>query len=298
MISSVPFRTDGQRKEIFHENSEQFPYICFCRNMDECIDKSCSWHWHSALEIDYVAEGTAEYLTPDKTIYAEKGEMIFINSNVLHMVSAKDKREGCVIYAHLFDMTFLAGSFNSLAAQKYILPVMKNTGLSMMNLRPDTYPRLMMAQSFLKTMELNREEPFAYELQVRAELTRFWVLFLQELDRTEWASRERNMMDDRRIKLMLDYIHLHFQEHLTLEDIASAANISTRECTRCFRRSIRISPVSYLNRYRIHMAAELLMNTTDSVLTVSEKCGFSSGSYFGRQFYEIMGCTPGQFRKR
>lgn len=298
MIYSTPFKTDTHKKEISFCDPENYPYICFYREMDDFIDRSISWHWHSALEIDYVTEGSVEYFTTEGAVTVEKGELIFINANILHMVAAKEKMPGCKVYAHLFDVTFLAGSYNSLLGQKYILPVIKNNSISMIKISPDSYQTVEMARRFLKTVELNREEPFGYEFMIREQLSGFWLLLLQETEQRNPIQTEKKPADDGRIKLMLNYIHEKYSQHISLEDIAASANISTRECTRCFQRSIRISPVSYLNRYRIHMAADMLINTADSILTVSENCGFSSNSYFGRLFHQLMGCTPAQFRRK
>ncbi|WP_394916419.1 helix-turn-helix domain-containing protein [uncultured Robinsoniella sp.] len=76
------------------------------------------------------------------------------------------------------------------------------------------------------------------------------------------------------------------------------ANISTRECSRCFQRCIKLSPMNYLNEHRIRMAAQMLLQTNKSIMTISECCGFSSSSYFGKIFQDYMGCTPKNYRKK
>ena len=74
------------------------------------------------------------------------------------------------------------------------------------------------------------------------------------------------------------------------------AAISVRECSRCFDRCIGVSPIQYLNNYRLHMAAEMLLSTKASILEISENCGFNSAAYFSKLFSEAMGCTPHQYR--
>lgn len=106
-----------------------------------------------------------------------------------------------------------------------------------------------------------------------------------------------NTADTERIKSMIQYIHDNYGKKLTLQDIAGAANISSRECSRCFRRCIHDSPINYLNTYRVRMAALMLLQSGESVMTIGENCGFSSNSYFGKIFYETMGCTPSAYRR-
>ena len=95
----------------------------------------------------------------------------------------------------------------------------------------------------------------------------------------------------------MEYIENNFSRKVMLEDIAAAAGISTRECTRCFSKLIGQSPVDYLNHYRIRQAAGMLIESDMSIGTIAETCGFVSDSYFGKMFKESMGCTPRDYRK-
>jgi transcriptional regulator GlxA family with amidase domain len=97
---------------------------------------------------------------------------------------------------------------------------------------------------------------------------------------------------------MTQFIKDHCGEKLTLDDIAAAADISTRECTRCFARCINTSPIVYLTQTRLSMAADLLAGSAKSIIEISEECGFSSPSYFGKVFREAMGCTPKEYRDK
>lgn len=297
MIFSQPFRSNEQKQEVIPQEAGRNAYACFYRELDECIGKRVSWHWHPAIEIDYVVEGEIKYQTTEKNIIAHTGEMIFINSNVMHMVYSQNNRQGCKLYAHLFDVSFLGGSYNSYLAERYILPVIKNRGLDIVVLKKKEVSYDILVGYFMKAVKLCREEQFGYEFEVRAELSQLWLTLLGIfMKMPETISEEKNA-DIERLKMMVSYIHLHYMEALTLKDIAAIVNISSRECTRCFQRNIHISPIKYLNEYRIQRAAQMLSQTSDSVLTVSENCGFSSGSYFGKAFRGIMGCTPKEFRK-
>ena len=104
--------------------------------------------------------------------------------------------------------------------------------------------------------------------------------------------------DLERMKFMLQYIYAHYSEPLGLEEIAGAAGISPRECTRCFQRSINRPPIRCLIEYRAQMAAMRLERTDDSISTIAEQCGFVSDSYFGKTFKDIYGCPPRDYRKK
>ena len=61
---------------------------------------------------------------------------------------------------------------------------------------------------------------------------------------------------------------------------------------------IHISPGAYLKEYRLQMACTMLRNTSETITTVSQNCGFHSASYFGKVFHSQMGCTPYEFKNK
>lgn len=295
MILNNPFQSSEKKEELLLKDSSDFPYVCNYADFDSLVQQCIPWHWHAALEIDYVAGGNLILETLDHRYPLKEGDVFFINSGVMHRIYT-DGHPGGQIYAHLFDASFLGGSYNSRIQHKYLLPVIKNNNIQALIFHPDNIHQIDLVKCCIDLITLNQDEPFGREFELRSTLGSFWIMLLKEIERQHIAVSEKNNADAQRIKLMLQYIHEHYMEHLSLDSIAASANISTRECTRCFQRCIKLSPVSYLNHYRIHEAARMLLHTEDSILSISENCGFSSGSYFGKAFREVMGCTPNEYR--
>lgn len=283
-------------QEIIPDKKNSYPYICLFGDMNTYAKQTIPWHWHSDLEFDYVVEGQIEVRTSDSITKLKKGEAFFINTGVIHSIHATCP--DCKIFAHIFDKSFLSGIPGSLLEQKYMLSITENTKLKTYKIIPDSYLRIRMLEKMIELTKLNEEEPFGYELQVRAQLSLFWCMFLEEtkhLQTTSVSLKENTDLD--RMKLMIQYIHANYMEKITLEDIANSANIGSRECTRCFQRNLETSPMRFLTEYRVSIAAQRLLQSNDSILFISEDCGFHSGSYFGKVFYDIMGCTPTKYRK-
>ena len=195
-------------------------------------------------------------------------------------------------------MHFLSGMYNSVFEEKYFLPVTRNDDLRFWPVRPDSLLHVRMAEDVLQAFEILREKEFGYEFRLRNLLSDFWLLFLQDTEEVRAAAPQRTTADTERIRLMTGYIQEHCAEKITLEDVADAADISTRECSRCFRRCLNVSPIVYLTQTRVDMAARQLLNSAKSIIEISEDCGFSSPSYFGKVFREIIGCTPTEYRAR
>ena len=65
---------------------------------------------------------------------------------------------------------------------------------------------------------------------------------------------------------------------------------------RFFKNTMGVSFVSYLNDFRLNVAARLLSSNDESILSVAENCGFFNLSYFNRMFKKKYGVTPGKYR--
>jgi transcriptional regulator GlxA family with amidase domain len=154
-----------------------------------------------------------------------------------------------------------------------------------------------MIDHILQLTELLRDEPEGYELAVREVMSRFFLLLRKETEEVRAAEQKGNERDLDRMKQMLQFIYAHYGEPIGLDEIAGAAGISPRECTRCFHRAIDRPPVRFLIEYRAQMAAMMLERTGDSISSIAERCGFLSDSYFGKIFKEIYRCTPREYRK-
>ena len=100
-----------------------------------------------------------------------------------------------------------------------------------------------MVNLIVQAIDTVKQEPGGYEFEVRHLLSRFWYLLLEETGRDKGESRRAKGSDGERIKEMMRYVQEHYMEQITVENIARAANIGKRECSRCFQRSIRMTPM-------------------------------------------------------
>jgi YesN/AraC family two-component response regulator len=91
-------------------------------------------------------------------------------------------------------------------------------------------------------------------------------------------------------------IHNRYAETLTREEIARWVGISPDYLTDCFRQELGITPITYIRRYRIRQACELLRNTDQSITQVAMHVGFSDSAHFTRTFLREVGITPKVFR--
>jgi len=93
------------------------------------------------------------------------------------------------------------------------------------------------------------------------------------------------------------YLHAHYAEPISLSDLTDYVGLGERHLDRCFRQVMGITPITYLNRYRIKQAKALLEAGDRTVTEVAREVGFSDGSYFARVFRREVGLSPRTYQR-
>jgi len=101
----------------------------------------------------------------------------------------------------------------------------------------------------------------------------------------------------KRIKPAVDYIDTHYDNPVSLANVAKAAHLSVSRLAHLFKEQMGMSAIDYLIHVRINHARHLLLTTDDSCTKICFDSGYNNQSYFCRVFKEIVGMTPRQFRK-
>lgn len=90
------------------------------------------------------------------------------------------------------------------------------------------------------------------------------------------------------------YLEEHFTENITLDQIATLANLSPFHLLRVFRDTVGLPPHCYLTQIRV-MRAKRLIAASMSLAEIARAVGFSDQSHLTRHFKAITGVTPGQY---
>jgi len=98
------------------------------------------------------------------------------------------------------------------------------------------------------------------------------------------------------VRKAMAYIHAEYSHPLTREEIADHIGISADYLTDCFRQEMGVTPSTYIRRYRIRQACELLRSTDQSITQIAMMAGFSDGAHFTRTFQREVGTTPRAYR--
>lgn len=282
------------REELLPGFAPDFPYISTCAQLDRYPGSVVPWHWHSAVELFYIAEGTVHYTTSGGKWVFPAGSGGFINSNVLHTTQAVPADGSTVQLLHLFDPSFLSGDSTSRLETKYILPLTAAAGAEVLPLYPADPLQAGILQDIRLTFQLD-EQAWGYEFRLREALTQIWLRLLSQLSPA--AAQDGSRDYDDKVKRMMIYVHEHYREPLCVMQLAQAAHISKRTCFRLFEERLHMTPVEYIRSYRLQQACRMLTRSSEPITRIGCSCGLGSSSYFGKVFRESFGCSPKEYRR-
>lgn len=282
-------------RELFPDSFQDFPYLATLVELDRFLETGVPWHWHGAMELFYMESGEIEYSTPSGSVRLPAGAGGLVNAGVLHMTRPLSRREKNVQLIHLFDPAFLAGPQEGRIFQKYALPLLSREDVHLIPLLPDAPEKAALLQELRASFQLDPKE-WGYEFRLRETLSRLWLKLLLLIPRP--AKTAGPAGNDSRLQAMLTYLYQHYDEPIQISQLAKAALVSQRECYRLFQQCLHCPPGEYLIRYRLQMACSKLVNTRESLTSISQSCGFGSGSYFAKLFRREYRCTPSEYRQR
>lgn len=105
-----------------------------------------------------------------------------------------------------------------------------------------------------------------------------------------------NIETKREIEEVLQYIHEHYHEDISLESSAEAVQTNPYTLSKAFKRIQGVNFIDYLTELRIEEAKKLISQTDLKMNEIAEKVGYRN-SYFNRIFKKQVGMPPGQYRK-
>ena len=119
------------------------------------------------------------------------------------------------------------------------------------------------------------------------------ILCLEDI---EYSYNPKDNEKQESVQVMLVFIHQHYSEDITLQDISDASMISVSQCNRYFKAMLNTTPYEYLIQYRIKKAMDLLYDSTLNITEISALVGFNNVTHFIQVFKKMFGISPKKYR--
>ena len=97
--------------------------------------------------------------------------------------------------------------------------------------------------------------------------------------------------------MLNDFLDVHFSDPmLTVEEVATATDMSTEQLTAQLKQLARQTPKEYISDFRLKKALDLLTNTDDTIAQIAISCGYTDPNTFNRIFKNKTGMMPSKYR--
>jgi len=102
---------------------------------------------------------------------------------------------------------------------------------------------------------------------------------------------------DKQMSIAIASMHSDPGSPWTLQSLAERVGMSRSVFALRFRETVGATPMEYLARWRMLLAADRLKNSSDGLSAIAQSLGYESESAFGKAFRRVMGCSPRQYTR-
>lgn len=283
--------------DVYSDLSEQLHYNIPDLRLyvqKDCLSRygyAAACHRHPDLEFILVLDGTMDFYINGEVVHLSSGCGVFVNSGRLHYGFSNGKEE-CDFIAVVMHPVLLHQ--NIPAVQSYF----ERRFTSKMNdfivledhaaWQKDVLELMKKIQAEMALENRNMLGLLAYAVEMAAIISGH---IKEDRDHSDSGVINQNTYQ------MVDYIHKHYAETISVDDIAFSGGMCRSKCCRLFRQMTGQTPNGYLTHYRIAQSCRLLNETDMNISEMADACGFQSASYFIAVFKKTMGVSPQKYRK-
>lgn len=268
------------------------------RNVVNDSDRLVYCHYHGEFEFNYVTEGSIVMEIGTHRIHVRAGEAVIINGNEIHSGYC-EKGEHCRMFGVIFKLDMLSSQEPDVCQSKYLDPFLCGQ-YKFPNYIPNKPGwQAKVISEMVRIIETYQQQSFGYEWIIKSSL--FSIVAEIIANKAFLAQNEQSVMTSKKLERFqksISHIQEHYDSQITVEDLAGAALISVDHFYKFFKQISGETPVTYINRHRTRIAANLLKYSDLSVLDIALQTGFGNVSYFIKTFKKYTGLTPSAWRKQ
>lgn len=253
-------------------------------------------HWHEEVEVLLVLDGVARQQVEGEYIDIKTGDIVIISKNQLHSTYSYEG-SSCSILVLMFDSrnvidnTYIQFSGDKVNVFENYIKYYNPINM----LKDSCYHEL---KGCIEKINLEmKKKNVGYEMYIRALLYNFAGCLARY---KEFYVVHQDLSSLKVTRQMLEktfrLIDENFHDEISLNQAATAANISVPHFCRLFKKATGMTFKEYLTFFRVNKA-EKLLTTDKTILTISLECGFGSVSSMARGFKKYKNTVPSYYKK-
>ncbi len=255
------------------------------------------WHYHPELELTLITKSQGTRFVGDNIERFKEGDLILLGSNLPHYWR-NDSLHYALNSTEIAEAMILRFRLDFLGKPWLLIPEMREVrqlferaahGISFSPITSDVIKPLLFKLHESKGIEQVINFLEICKILVRANDARALS--------TKIFGESNPLNDSDRMNLVLNYIHLNLQEHISLETVANFANMNATAFCRYIKTKTNKTFIGLLNDIRIAYACRLLLDSPRTISEICYDCGFNNLTHFNFIFKKITGKNPTNYRK-
>ena len=244
---------------------------------------SDSVHWHSYFLLNLVTEGNSKQLINGREYDLCRGSVILLSPMDFHknIISENERLEICAV--KFLDSVFYDSLIELCELEDF--PIVTQLSDNDFEIAKQLFSILSAEHANSKRLGSS-----IFSLSLVRQLV---ILTLRNTVSESSASKY-----DTSLKRALIYIHAHFQDPITLSEVAAHIGYSPNYFSSVFKKQTGFAFQNYLQDLRLNFAMNILKFSNISVTEACLKSGFRTLSHFICSFKNKFGETPEHFRSK
>ncbi len=148
----------------------------------------------------------------------------------------------------------------------------------------------------LAMLAINRHSHTAARIELETMVYLLMIVMSQAQNLSMSGQREQD--ESRKlIEPSLQYVSKNYAKGIRVSQMAASCAMSESYFRKVFSNLMAMSPLEYINRYRVNRSMSLLRATEETILQIAVETGFPSVATYNRNFHRFIGKSPAEWRK-
>ncbi len=248
------------------------------------------FHQHKEIQVSLIAEGSGTLIVGDTINDYKEGDVLVIGGNLPHVFKSD---EGVTKKSLMLTLFFTKNAFGDHFFELEELRALRSFFKKSENGCKVTADTTQLKEFFLSLKKASKFDRFITLLHILKQLSRTKTTALSSFV----YEKKYTDLEGKRMQDVMEHTINHYQEHISLDDIAKVAAMTKNAFCKYFKKRTNKTYFQFLSELRIEKASKLLTSNHElSVAEIAYQCGFRNLSNFNRQFLTIKKKTPSKYR--